>query len=360
MVRATVWRRLIAVVIVLAVAAGVTVGCGGSSDGGTIALLLPEARDARYATHDRPQFEKKVKELCGDCKIIYSNAEGDASKQQEQAETAISRGAKVLVVDPVSTALAAKIVHNAKPRGVPVISYDRLIENSRVDYYVSFNSEKVGELQGKLLAEGLKENGSPSGPIVLLTSTERGGGLRNYGARHMFELHGVKLAKEHHPRSSSATKAQSEVHRAIATLGKNGFEGVYAFNDEVAEGAIAAMKSDGIDPEEKPTTGEGATLAGLQRVLSGEQLMTVYEPFGEEADVSAEMAVELANGDEIPDSRFTAEPANGFRDVPAVLLEPVAVTKDNVKSTVIADNFVKPAELCAGRYASSCREAGIS
>jgi D-xylose transport system substrate-binding protein len=337
-------------------------GCGGGSDGGegTIALLLPNEEEERYETHDRPAFEAKVEDLCGDCKILYTNAKGSAPRQREQAAAALDRGADVLVVAAVHTALAAGLVKKANAQKVPVLAYDRLIENSKVDYYVSFDPEEVGELQGEALSEKVKENGRPHGPIVMLDSNARGAGARDYGARTMLLNGGIKIAKEYHPYFSSPKKAEGQVRRAIATLGKNGFAGVYATTDEIAGGVIAALESANIDPKKRPTTGEDATLAGVRRILTGEQYMTVYEPFNEEARVAAEIAVELANGDEVPSSRFSDEPPNGFRDVPAVLLEPITVTKRNVKATVIADRFISPEELCEGVYAQACREAGIS
>ncbi len=347
--------------MLLAVAATVA-GCGGGANGGegTIAFLLPEDQAERYEAHDRPDFEKKVEGLCGSCKVLYSNAKGDAPRQREQAQAALAHGADVLVVAPVHTALAAGLVKKANARKVPVVSYDRLIENGKVDYLVAFDNEEIGELQGKSLAGKLKEDGSPSGPVVMLSSNARGNGPRDYGVRTTLANNGVKIATEYHPYSSSAAKAEGEVRRAIATLGRNGFAGIYASNDEIAAGAIAALKAANIDPEEKPTTGEEATLAGIQRIVAGEQYMTVYKPFEQEADVAAELAVELANGDEVPPDRFTDEPSNGFRDVPAILLKPIAVTRDNVKATVIADGFLKLAQLCGGRYAAACKKAGVT
>ncbi len=122
------------------------------------------------------------------------------------------------------------------------------------------------------------------------------------------------------------------------------------------------MKSAGIDPEERPTTGQDATVAGLQRILAGQQYMTVYKAIDKpEATVSAEIAVALAEGEEVPQGKVTDELDNGKAKVPSVLLEPVAVTKDNVKQTVIADEVQSSAdELCTGPYAKACEEAGIS
>ncbi|MEA2364626.1 MAG: D-xylose transport system substrate-binding protein, partial [Thermoleophilaceae bacterium] len=119
---------------------------GGGGGGGSIALLLPESKTARYESQDRPNFERKAKELCSDCEILYSNADQDAAKQQQQAEAAITKGAKVLVLDPVDAASAGAIVNRAKQAKIPVISYDRLITDADIDYYISFDNEQVGKL----------------------------------------------------------------------------------------------------------------------------------------------------------------------------------------------------------------------
>jgi D-xylose transport system substrate-binding protein len=349
---------LIAVVLVAA-------GCGGSSNGGggaKIALLLPENETPRYETNDRPDFEKAVEEQCEDCEVLYSNAGGDAEKQQSQAEAALTQGAEVLVVDPMDSKSAAAIAEKAQAQGVPVLSYDRLIENGEVDAYVSFDNEKVGELQAETLSEKLKEDGKPSGPIIKINGdpADPNAALFKAGSNKGFEAAGVEVAKEYDTPGWSAENAQREAQQAITALGNNGFAGIYAANDDTGGGAIAALKGAGIDPEERPVTGQDATVAGLQRILAGQQYMTVYKEIEPEAQISAEIAIALAEGEEVPQDKVTEEVDNGKGKVPAVLLEPIAVTKGNVKSTVVADGFVTASELCTGPYAAACKEAGIS
>jgi D-xylose transport system substrate-binding protein len=339
------------------------VGCGGGGGGGgpKIALLLPENETPRYEAHDRPEFEESVEAECEDCEILYNNATEDASKQQSQAEAALTQGAEVLVLDPVDAKSAAAIVEKAKAQNVPVLSYDRLIENSEVDYYVSFDNEHVGELQAESLSEKLKEDGAASGPIVMVNGdpADSNAALFKKGAHTGFDKAGVQIAKEYDTPEWSATNAQNEMQQAITALGKNGFEGVYGANDEMAAGSIAAMKGAGINPAEKPSTGQDATVPGVQRIIAGQQYMTVYKATDLETKAAAEIAVALAEGEE-PKVEITEEINNGKTDVPSVLLEPVAVTKDNVKSTVIKDEFITPDELCTGSYASDCKELGIS
>jgi len=362
----SVWKRFTLVLGALFVAVAVAAGCGGSDDDGgggpKIALLLPENQTPRYESADRPYFEEKVEDLCADCEILYSNATEDASKQQSQVEAALTQGADVLVLDPVDAASAAASVQKADQQGVPVLSYDRLILGAEVAVYVSFDNVRVGELQAESLSEKLKEDGNPKGPIVKVNGdpADSNAALFKEGSNKGFEASGVEIAKEYDTPEWSATNAQNEMQQAITAIGKDGFAGVYAANDDTGGGAIAAMKSAGIDPEERPTTGQDATVAGVQRILIGQQYMTVYKAIKPQASTSAEIAVDLAEGKEIPQGKVTDELDNEAGKVPSILFEPVAVTKDNIKQTVIKDEFIKPDELCTGPYAKACQEAGIS
>jgi D-xylose transport system substrate-binding protein len=357
-------RRLAVIGCALLAVGLLVAGCGGGGGGGgpKIALLLPENETPRYESDDRPDFEKAVEEQCEDCEVIYLNAGGDASKQQSQAESALTQGAEVLVVDPMDSKSAAAIAEKAKAQNVPVVSYDRLIENAEIDAYVSFDNEKVGELQGETLEKKLKEDGNPSGPIIMINGdpADPNAALFKKGAQNAFEKAGVEVAKEYDTPGWTAENAQREAQQAITALGKNGFAGIYAANDDTGGGAIAAMKGAGINPSEKPVTGQDATVAGLQRVLAGQQYMTVYKEIEPEAKISAEIAIALAEGKGIPSGKATEKVNNGAADIPSELLEPIAVTKDNVKSTVIKDGFVSAGELCTGPYKSACEEAGIS
>jgi len=354
---------------VMAIAAGgllalslIAAGCGGGGGGGgKIALLLPESKTSRYEAHDRPEFEAKVEELCEECEVIFSNANQNASQQQSQAEAALTQGAEVLVLDAVDATSASAMVQKAQQEEVPVISYDRLILGAPVDYYISFDNEKVGELQGETLSEKLKEEGSPSGPIVMINGapTDNNATLFKKGANSVFEKEGVSVAKEYDTPDWSPDKAQNEMEQAITALGKNGFEATYAANDGTAGGAIAAMKSAGIEPKSKPITGQDAELEAIQRILAEEQFMTVYKAIEPEANAAAEMAVALVEGEEVPSGLVNGKVNNELEDVPSVLLEPVAVTKDNIDETIVADEFWSASEICTSAYKKACEEAGI-
>src|SRR3954469_4790664 len=363
-------RIHIAVAAAMAALAPVLAACGSSSDessgggggkGGKIALLLPESKTTRYDQQDRPRFEKRVKELCPDCQVIYSNADQDAGKQQSQAEAALTSGAKVMVLDAVDVAAAAAIVRRAKQSKIPVISYGRLVSKAPLDYYVSIDPFKVGQQQARSLLDKLGDKSSGARVIMINGApTDSNAAPYKRGAESVLKQAGVKVVKTYDTPDWSPDKAQSEMEQSITAVGKNGFDAVYVANDGMATGAIAALKGAGIDPAQRPVTGQDAELAGVQRVLDGEQLMTVYQPIPKIASTAAELAVPLAQGKKPPASLAPSKVDNGGGEVPSALLDTIAVTKDNVDSTVIKDGFLKPAAVCSGKYKSACQEAGIT
>lgn len=337
-----------------------TTSGGGTAEGGTIALLLPESKTARYETQDRPNFEAKVAELCPNCEVIYSNADQDAAKQQQQAEAALTNGAQVMVLDPVDSAAAGAIVAQANSKDVPVISYDRLITDADVDFYISFDNERVGEIQAQSLVDKLEADGSGDGTIVMINGspTDNNAKLFKQGAHSVFDESALTIGAEYDTPDWSPDKAQTEMDQAITKLGKDGFVGVYAANDGTAGGAIAAMKSAGIDPSTRPTTGQDAELAAIQRILIGEQYMTVYKAIKPEAEQAAQLAVDLLSGGE-PTADVSATVNNGAKDVPSILLEPIEVTVDNIADTIVADGFWTAEQICTPEYEQACQDAGI-
>jgi D-xylose transport system substrate-binding protein len=327
-----------------------------------VALLLPESKTARYESQDRPHFTSKLKQACPRCRLIYSNADQDASKQQQQAEAALTQGAKVLVLDPVDAASASVIVQRAKQQRVPVISYDRLITNADIDYYVSFDNVRVGRLQAETLVKKLRSGGRSSGAMIMINGapTDNNAKLFKLGALSVLKTSGFDIAKQYDTPDWSPDQAQNEMQQAITAVGNNGFIGVYAANDGTAGGAIAAMKAAGIDPAMRPTTGQDAELDAIQRILVGQQYMTVYKAVKPEAAAAADLAAALAQGRPVPSGVVNRRVNNGRKSVPSVILTPVAVTKSNVKDTVIKDGFWKASQVCTGSFASACASAGIS
>jgi D-xylose transport system substrate-binding protein len=338
-----------------------TTAAASSGKSGAIAILLPETKTARYEAADKPLMEAKIKQLCPACTTLYSNASQDAAKQQQQAEAAITNGAQVMVLDPVDSKSAAVIVQRAVSAKIPVISYDRLIRNADISYYVSFQNFEVGRQQGQALVDKLRSSGKTSGTIVMINGSPTDNNASEFkaGAHSVLDKSGFTIGKEYDTPDWSPNQAQTEMDQAITALGKSTIIGVYAANDGTAGGAIAAMKGAGMTPL-PPVTGQDAELAGVQRIVAGEQYMTVYKPIKPEAEDTAILAVDLLRGTTPPASLITGKSNNGTKDVPSVLLTPIPVTVKNLKSTVVADGFHTVAEICTAQYAAACKAAGLS
>jgi D-xylose transport system substrate-binding protein len=365
--------------LALAAAAALSVGglaaCGGNDNGGgstsgsttsgggtsgTVALLLPENKTTRYEAQDKPLFERDMKALCPDCKIIYSNAEQDAAKQQTQAEAAITNGADVLVLDAVDSKAAASIVTRAKQSDIGVVAYDRPVLNADVDYFISFDNRHVGVLQGTALVDRLRADGA-RGSLVMIdgSPTDPNAAQFKAGAHSVIDPSPYSVAKEYDTPDWSPDKAQSEMDQAISALGKDGFVGVYAANDGTAGGAIASMRSGGVDPATRPTTGQDAELAGIQRIVAGQQYMTVYKAVKQEAQGAAQLTMAVLNGDTSSDI-VNRQVNNGQKDVPSVILTPVTVTVRNINETVVRDDYWTIDQICTPAYAAACRRAGLT
>ncbi|HYV14919.1 MAG TPA: sugar ABC transporter substrate-binding protein [Conexibacter sp.] len=369
------YMRAVALSVAMMATPMALTACGGSDNGGsssnstsssggtksgTVALLLPENKTTRYEAQDKPLFEKDMKQLCPDCKVIYSNAEQDAAKQQTQAEAAITNGAKVLVLDSVDSKAAASIVTRAKQSGIGVVAYDRPVENADVDYFISFDNKKVGQLQATALVDKLNKDKTP-GSLVMINGapTDPNAAQFKAGAHSVLDGSSYKIAKEYDTPDWSPDKAQTEMDQAISALGKSGFVGVYAANDGTAGGAIAAMTSGGINPNSRPTTGQDAELAGVQRIVAGQQYMTVYKTVKQEAMQAAQLTMAVLNGD-TSSSLVNQQINNGKKDVPSVILKPVAVTKSNIADTVVKDDYWTIQQICTPTYQAACKKIGLT
>ena len=336
-------------------------GGGGDGESAKVALLLPETKTTRYEEQDRPNFERRVKELCESCEVIYANADQDPAKQQQQAEAAITQGAKVIVISAVDVASAGAIVERAKQSDVAVIAYGRLIPDADIDYYVSIDPFKVGQQQAQVQMDAIKQDGGTSPRVVMINGAPTDSNSKPYkdGASQVLEQEGAEIVKSYDTPDWSPDRAQQQMEQSITSLGNDGFDAVYVANDGMAGGAIAALKGAQIDPGSRYVTCQDAELAGIQRILAGEQLMTVYQPIIEIAETSAELAVPIAQGEEPPANLAKDKVDNGAKQVPSVLLDTIAILPDNIDSTVVKDGFLDVGEICTGKYAQDCKEAGL-
>ena len=324
----------------------------------TVAFLMPDQASTRYEQHDYPGFLAQMKKLCPSCKVIYLNADGDATKQQQQFNSAISQGAKAIVMDAVDTAAAASLVKRAQGQGIKVIAYDRPIPNAQADYYVSFNNEAIGRLIATSLVDHLKKMNMPSGSGVLEINgspTDAAAGLIKKGVHAGLASSGYKTLAEYDTPEWAPSKAQQWASGQITRFGKQ-IVGVVAANDGTAGGAVAAFSAAGVNPV-PPVTGNDATIAGLQYIVAGLQYNTILKPSEIVASAAADVAVALLKGEK-PKADTT------LFNTPAKLFVPTLITADNLKAEVIdkklnGQPIISAAVLCKG-YEDACKKLGIN
>ncbi|MEU6485812.1 substrate-binding domain-containing protein [Streptomyces sp. NPDC046887] len=337
-------------------------GDGGSGDGGgdgkTIGLLLPENKTTRYETFDRPIIEAKIKALCGDCDVKYNNAAQDTETQKKQFDSLVTQGVKVIILDSVDYKATKSWVTQAEKQGVKVVAYDRLAEGP-ISAYVSYDNEKIGRLQGEGLVKALGAKAKDANVVMINGSpTDPNAPLFKAGAHSVLDKQVKKVVYEQDIPDWSPDEANKKMGAALDSLGKSGFQGVYSANDGMAGGIITALKKQGV---KVPVGGQDAELAGLQRILTGEQAFTIYKQIKPEAETTAEIAVKLLKGEKIDDlvptkvTSLTGE----FKDIPAKLYDAQVVTKENIASTIIADKVYQAADVCTAEYKAACDAAGI-
>ncbi len=333
--------------------AGSSSGGASGAAGSTVAFLMPDTGSTRYELHDRPGFESKLKELCPDCKPLYNNADSSVDKQQQQFNSAIAQGAKVIVLDPVDSAAAVSLVKNAQAQGVKVIAYDRPIPDAKVDFYVSFDNEGIGKAIGDSLVTKVKEGTVPSGGGLLLVNgspTDAAAGLIKKGIHEAVDSSGVPVLAEYDTIDWKPENAQKWVAGQISRFGEDKIAGVVAANDGTAGGTIAAFKSAGGNVP--PVSGNDATVAGLQLIISGDQYNTISKPSEIVGGAAAQAAVDLLGGK-------APETTGDVFGSPTKLFTPTLVTQDNLKSEIVDKNITPASELCTTEYAAACKKLSI-
>lgn len=334
---------------------------GGSGDGGngddlsgSIAFLMPDHASTRYEEQDYPLFEAKVEELCPDCEVHYQNADGNATDQQEQADSMAARGVDIVVIDAVDTTAAANIVENLQSQDIKVITYDRPVPNAQADYYVSFDNTAIGELISEDLVTYLADEGVTASDGGLLIV---GGSPDDDAAQLIKEgmLSGVEASEfdvlaEFDTPDWDPPQAQEWVDGQLDKFGDE-VVGVVAANDGTGGAAIAALKATGITPL-PPVTGNDAETAAIQRIIAGDQHNTISKPIKIVAEETAEIAIQFLKGEE-PEAQDT------LFDTPSVLFVPEVVTRDNVKEIIFDGDIYTADEICTSDYEEACEELDI-
>ena len=332
---------------------------------GKIAVILPDTvSSARYTEFDAPYLKKSFEKAGLTSKdFSIQNAQGSDSTQLTDAQSAITNGATVLIVDPLDSGVGASIEKYAKSRGVAVIDYDRLTLNGSRSYYVSFNNVDVG----KLIGNGLVSCASQwkvNNPNVIVM---KGDPTDNNATLFAQGYDGVLAPKFKSGWTQAATPAGTWDPPTAATefqqayTAHKGVNAVLVPNDENAAPIITYLKTLKIPANTFPVTGQDATLVGLQNILAGYQCGTAYKPIYLEAQATAALAIYLRAGATPPAALVngTTKDTQANVDVKSVLLKPQWVTTSNMASTVIADKFVPASQLCAGKYATYCSKYGI-
>jgi len=274
-------------------------------------------------------------------KVFVQSANGNEETQMSQIENMINRGVDVLVIIPYNGQVLSNVIAEAKREGIKVLSYDRLINNADIDFYISFDNEKVGEMQAKSLTERV-----PQGNYFLMGGSPVDNNARLFRNGQMKVLKPfiddgkIKVVGDQWVDAWLPENALKIMENAL-TANRNKIDAVVASNDATAGGAIQALSAQGLAGK-VAISGQDADLAAIKRINGGTQTMTVYKPITKLADEAAKIAVELGN-DKQPASN--ARLNNGLKEVPAFLLEPIAVDKTNIDSTVIADGFHKQSDL---------------
>lgn len=339
---------------------------GSSSSGGNngkgckkVGILLPEtATSARWDNNDRPDLIKEIQNVTGQ-QPDYNNAQGNADTQLNQAEADLTRNDCILVVAPVDSTASAQIVAKAKAQGVPVIAYDRLIQSKDLSYYVSFDGVAVGKVQGQYIAAHYQQFVGSHNNTVMINGaqTDNNAHLFYQGAiatlQPLFQAGKLtKVYDQFTPNWDNPT-AQNEMEGALtANQGKGGIQIAYVANDGMANSVIAALKA--IRQNGKVlVTGQDATVAGIQNILTGDQAMTVEKNFALEAKGTAQVVSAIINGTSVASltNGATTQTSDGG-SIPTILEMPVAIDHTNFQQ-VITDSLMTKAQICQGLPANA-------
>jgi D-xylose transport system substrate-binding protein len=328
---------------------------GDGDAAGRIGVILPDTESSvRWESADRPALEAAFEEAGVEYDI--QNAEGDVERMTQIADTMIGNGVTVLAIVNLDSESGAAIQEKAASQGVATIDYDRLTLGGSAEYYVSFDNTVVGELQGQGLANCL---GDQDANIVYLNGspTDNNATLFAEGAHSVLDGMSNYTVVGEQAVPDWDNEEAATIFQQLYTAADGDVDGVLAANDGLGGAAISILEGNG-QAGKVPVTGQDATVEGLQNVLAGTQCMTVYKSATQEAGALAETAIALVNGEDAETTGTTVDSSDNS-EVPSILLEPQAITKDNV-GDVIDDGGQKLEDVCTGKYADLCTEAGIS
>ncbi len=334
---------------------------------GNVAVILPDTvSSARYTEFDAPYLTKAFTTAgLSSSQFTVENAQGSDATQLTDAQSAISAGASVLVVDPLDSGVGTSIETYAKSHGVPVIDYDRLTLGGTRQYYVSFNNVNVGTLIGKGLVSCVAswKVAKPQLAVMVGSPTDNNATLfaQGYDAVLSPLFSAGTYTKAASPAGTwDPPTAETEFQQALTA--HPGINAAVVPNDENAAPIITYLKTRGTPAKSFPITGQDATLIGIQNIISGYQCGTVYKPIYLEAQAAAALALYLRAGKAAPAALVNGSTTDTTSHVAvkSVLLVPTWVVPTTVESTVVKDGFVPASQICTGSYAADCTTYGIS
>ncbi|MGA5262745.1 substrate-binding domain-containing protein [Streptomyces sp. OS603R] len=327
----------------------------------TVGLLLPDRDTARFEQFDYPLIKERIASQTNQQgEVVYANADGSKEKQSEQFRQMIGRKVDVILVDAVDASAVAPDVRVAKRAGIPVIAYDRLAEGP-IDAYVSHDNELVGEVQGRALVNALGEN-AENKKVVMMNGEPADPNTALFKKGALDELDGaVDIAASYDTRKWLPEVAAENMRKAIKKVGAGNVAAVYSANDGMAGAVIEELQQAGLS-ELPPVTGQDADLEAVRRVVSGTQYMTVYKSFLLEATGAADMAVAKVQDRAIQFDALAQDvvDSRSQKDIPAMLVPVVALTRENIEDTVIADGVYTVKDICTPAHADDCAEIGLT
>src|SRR3954447_14728860 len=343
-------------------AASTTASAAGSTAaaaGGKVGVILPDTKSSvRWESFDRPLLQQAFQDAGIQADI--QNAEGDKTKMATIADQMITSGAKVLIIVNLDSPSAVAIQKKAADAGVQTIDYDRLTLGGSAAVYVSFDNVKVGTLQGEGLVKCITDKGVQKPNIAVLNGSPTDNNATLFASGYDAVMKpkfdsGEWVQVDNQSVPDWDNQKGGQIYEQMLTKANGKIDGVLAANDGLGNAAIAVNKKNNL---QIPVTGQDATPQGLQNILAGDQCMTVYKAVAKEADAASKLAIALSSGKEPESCLVNGGSDDGSRQVPSGLLEPVAITKDNVADP-IKDGFVKKEEVCTGKFADLCTKAGI-
>ncbi|MDQ2714395.1 MAG: sugar ABC transporter substrate-binding protein [Chloroflexota bacterium] len=345
---------LFSVILASCGSGGTTTGSGTPAAGNgkgcmKVGVLLPEtATSARWDSKDKPLLTQDITAALPGATVDYANAQGNTATQLNQAEADLTKGDCILVVGAHDSKAAAAIVTKAKQQGVPVIAYDRLIQSKDLNFYVSFDNVHVGELQGQYIVDHHKKGDH----VAMINGSQNDNNAVQFKQgvlnklQPLFDSGELKKVYDTFTPDWLNDTARTEMDQALTQNGNN-IQIAYVANDGMANSVIASLKAQHLN-KKVPVTGQDATVAGIQNILTGDQAMTVYKAITKEAQATANLVAAISKGQDTTSIINSQTKTSDGTSIPSVLEVPVAVDKTNIATTVIADNFVTKSDVCQG------------